>query len=104
MMLNRTGGETSSTPASGSGDDPQAAPSPRGATYLVKLRDPLTRSWGNEIEIVAASALDAAERVAGGERFVEGPGERANLRARVWKAPHGTSPDIPFYVPAATPG
>jgi len=75
----------------------------RGSTFVVKLRDPRTRSWGNEIEVVAASAPHAAEKVALGERLLEGPGERSNLRARVWKTPHGSAPDLAFYSAVADP-
>ena len=67
------------------------------STFVVKLRDPLTRSWGNEHEVVAASAREAAEQLAGGEHLLEGPGERADLRARVWKTPYGSAPDLSFY-------
>jgi hypothetical protein len=69
----------------------------QGDTFVVKLRDPQTRSWGNEHEVVAASAQDAAEQLAGGEHLVEGPGERADLRARVWKTPYGSASDLSFY-------
>ena len=66
-------------------------------TFIVKLRDIETRSWGNQTEIVAASARDAAEQATGGEQLLEGPGERANLRARVWETPFGSAPDLSFY-------
>jgi hypothetical protein len=75
----------------------------RGSTFVVKIRDPHTRSWGDQTEVVATSARDAAEQVAGGEHLLEGPGERANLRARVWKTPYGSVPDISFYATAAAP-
>ena len=68
----------------------------RGDTFVVKLRDPQTRSWGNEHEVVAASARDAAEQLAG-EHLLEGPGERADLRARVWETPYGSAADLSFY-------
>ena len=70
---------------------------PAQSTFVVKLRDPLTRSWGNEQEVVAASVREAAEQLAGGEHLLEGPGERADLRARVWKMPYGSAPDLSFY-------
>ncbi len=73
------------------------------STFIVKLRNPGTNSWGNETEVIAASPRQAAEQVAGGEHLLEGPGERSNLRARVWKAPHGSSPDLSFYSSAADP-
>ena len=72
------------------------APAP-GSTFVVKLRNALTRSWGNEHEVIAASAREAAEQVAGGEHLLEGPGERSDLRARVWKTPYGSTPDLSFY-------
>ncbi len=75
----------------------------RGSTFVVKLRDPHTRSWGDQTEVIATSARDAAEQVAGGEHLLEGPGERANLRARVWKTPYGSVPDILFYAAATAP-
>ena len=75
------------------------APAP-GSTFVVKLRDALTCSWGNEHEVIAASAREAAEQVAGGEHLLEGPGERADLRARVWKTPYGSAPDLSFYTEA----
>ena len=71
-----------------------------GSTFVVKLRDSLTRSWGNEHEVVAASARDAAEQLAGGEHLLEGPGQRSDLRARVWMTPYGSTPDISFYTDA----
>jgi hypothetical protein len=68
------------------------------AGFVVKLRDVRTRSWGNETEVVATTALEAAERVAAGEHLLEGPGERSRLRARVWKTPYGSVPEMLFYV------
>ena len=73
----------------------------RGSTFVVKLRDFTTRSWGDQTEVTAVAAQEAAEQVAGGERLLEGPGERANLRARVWKTPYGSPPGLPFYAEAA---
>ena len=70
--------------------------------FVVKLRDLRTRSWGDQEELDAGSAHAAAEAVAG-ERLIAGPGERTNLRARVWPAPFGSQPDIPFYVEAVAP-
>ena len=75
----------------------------RGDTFVVKIRDPHTRSWGDQTEVIATSARDAAEQVVGKEHLLEGPGERANLRARVWKTPYGSVPDISFYAAAAAP-
>lgn len=72
-------------------------------TYVVKLRDLETRSWRNETEVVAASAREAAEQAAGGEHLTEGPGERSKLRARVWRTPYGTTPDLSFYAKAGAP-
>lgn len=70
-------------------------------TFVVKLRDMRTRSWGDQTEVVAASALAAAEGLAG-EPLLAAPGERANLRARVWATPFGSQPDIAFYAVAST--
>jgi hypothetical protein len=67
-------------------------------TFVVKLRNPTTRMWGNQIEVRAASAADAAEDVAG-EQLVESGGERADLRASVWATPFGSTPCRMFYVP-----
>ena len=83
------------------GTSPGASTAPvRGSTFVVKLRDALTRSWGNEHEVIAASPREAAEQVAGGEHLLEGPGERADLRARVWMTPYGSTPDLSFYTDA----
>ena len=83
------------------GTSPRASTAPaRGSTFVVKLRDALTRSWGNEREVIAASAREAAEQVAGGEHLLEGPGERADLRARVWMMPYGSTPYLSFYTDA----
>lgn len=71
-------------------------------TFMVKLRDPATRSWGDQTELDAPSAQEAAETVAG-VPLQAGPGVRAYLRARVWPAPFGSQPDIHFYVKAAGP-
>lgn len=80
------------------GTSPQVSPAPvRLSTFIVKLRNSRTRSWGNETEVIAASAREAAEQLAGGERLLGAPGERANLRARVWKTPYGSFPDLWFY-------
>jgi hypothetical protein len=67
-------------------------------TFVVKLRNATTRMWGNQIEVRAASAADAAEDVAG-EHLVEGGGVRADLRASVWATPFGSTPCRMFYVP-----
>lgn len=72
-------------------------PAKPGSVFVVKLRNALTRSWGDQVEVVAASAHEAAERIAG-EPLLGGVGERSNLRARVWPTPFGSMPDIPFYV------
>ena len=65
-------------------------------TYIVQLRNGEARSWGNQAEVSAESAKEAAEQVAG-RLLRSGPGEREYLRARVWSTPFGSSPDIPFY-------
>jgi hypothetical protein len=98
-------GTATPTASSGStdlvGTSPGASTAPeRGSTFVVKLRDALTRSWGNEHEVIAASPREAAEQVAGGEHLLEGPGERADLRARVWMMPYGSTPDLSFYTDA----
>lgn len=76
-----------------------SAGSEAGSAFAVKVRDLTTRSWGDQTEVLAKSAKAAAEDVTG-EALVEGPGERANLRARVWPIPFGSQPDIPFYAAA----
>lgn len=68
----------------------------RGTAFVVKLRDGGTRMWGNEVEVVAPSAQEAAELVSG-ERLRGGTGDRASLRARVWKLPFGSVPDVHFF-------
>ena len=87
----------SSEPTELGGTSPRVSAQARGSTFVVKLLDPLTRSWGNEHEVVAGSAQEAAEQLAAGEQLTEGPGERVNLRARVWKMPYGSTPDLSFY-------
>ena len=82
------------------GTSPPVSTAPGVRTFVVKLRDTLTCSWGNEHEVIAASAREAAEQLAGGEHLLEGPGERADLRARVWKMPYGSAPDLSFYTDA----
>ena len=67
------------------------------ATFIVQLRDIRERRWGNQSEVAAGSAKEAAEQVAG-EPLHQGTGARAELRARVWPTPFGSQPDIPFYV------
>lgn len=73
----------------------------RSIPFVVKLRDCGTRMWGNQIEVLAASARDAAELVSG-ERLRGGSGDRANLRARVWTLPFGSAPDVHFFADLAT--
>ncbi|MDB5590901.1 hypothetical protein [Enterovirga sp.] len=70
--------------------------SQRGVAFIVKLRNPGTRSWGNQTEVLALTAKDAAEDVSG-ERLIQGGVDRAQLRARVWAAPYGSAPDLMFY-------
>ena len=69
------------------------------ATFIVKLRDRQTKSWGNEEEIEAESALTAAEHAAG-EALQQGGSDREALRARVWETPHNRSTGLHFYVKA----
>ena len=64
--------------------------------FVVKVRNLESRSWGDQVEVKANSAKDAAESVSG-ESLIVGPGDRARLRARVWPTPFGSQPDIPFY-------
>lgn len=71
-------------------------PPDRASVFAVKVRSPRTKSWGDLTEVVAVSAKVAAEELVGSP-LREGPGERADLRARVWATPFGTSPDIPFF-------
>ncbi len=68
----------------------------RSSTFVVQLRNKEARSWGNQTEIVAGSAKEAAEQ-ASGSSLREGFGDRVDLRARVWPTPFGSRPDIPFY-------
>ena len=75
-------------------------------TFIVQLRNGEARTWGNQAEISAMSAKQAAEQAAGGS-LRAGPGERVHLRARVWPTPFGSRPDIPFYngsAPTMCPG
>jgi hypothetical protein len=64
--------------------------------FIVQLRNPVTRMWGNQAEVMAETAKEAAENLAGCE-LREGAGDRADLRARVWTVPFGSRPEIPFY-------
>lgn len=66
-------------------------------TFVVKLRNLQTRSWGDQTEVSASSAQDAAEQMAGSP-LVGGFGDRSDLRARVWAMPFGSKPDTAFYV------
>lgn len=68
----------------------------RSSVFAVKVRSQRTRSWGDLTEVMAVSAKVAAEQLVGSP-LREGPGDRADLRARVWPTPFGTSPDIPFF-------
>jgi hypothetical protein len=72
------------------------------SVFIVQLRNPTTRMWGNQAEVMAESPKEAAESAAGCP-LREGTGGRADLRARVWAVPFGTQPEIPFYVCEATP-
>lgn len=71
------------------------------ANFVVKLRNLESRSWGNEAEIDAGSAKEAAEQVAG-EPLRAAVGVRADLRARVWPTPFGSQPEILFYTDVAS--
>lgn len=72
--------------------------------FIVQLRNPATKMWGNQAEITAENPKAAAESAAGCT-LREGAGGRADLRARVWPVPFGTQPEIPFYVcEPASPG
>ena len=89
---------TGPTPSNAGSTQSQGAAGPSRAGFVVKLRDGATRSWGNETEVFAASAQDAAEIVAA-QPLSSGPGSREHLRARVWKLPYGTVPEVHFYLP-----
>ncbi|WP_375461883.1 hypothetical protein [uncultured Enterovirga sp.] len=65
-------------------------------TFIVQLRSTETRSWGNQAEVQADSAAEAAEQEAG-ESLRQGAGVRSDLRARVWATPFGSQPEISFY-------
>lgn len=70
--------------------------------FIVQLRNADAGSWGNQTEISAASPQEAAQQVAG-RGLHPGPGQRENLRARVWPTPFGSRTGIPFYeVPVPT--
>ena len=84
-------------------DRPADQSSTTTATFVVQLRNKEARSWGNQTEIVAGSAKEAAEQ-ASGSSLREGFGERVDLRARVWPTPFGSRPDIPFYEDALRGG
>jgi hypothetical protein len=72
--------------------------------FIVQLRNPVTRMWGNQAEVTAETAKEAAESAAGCT-LRGGVGGRADLRARVWATPFGTQPEIPFYAcETASPG
>ena len=71
-------------------------------SFVVKLRSIETKSWGNQVEILAASAQAAAEQVAG-ETLVQGLNDRASLRARVWATPFGSQPEVLFYSDGSNP-
>lgn len=77
-------------------DRPADQNAPTTSTFVVQLRNKEARSWGNQTEIVAGSAKEAAE-LAAGSSLREGFGDRVDLRARVWPTPFGSRPDIPFY-------
>ncbi len=75
-------------------------------TFIVQLRCAEARSWGNQTEISAESPQEAAQQVAG-RSLQPGPGQREDLRARVWPTPFGSRTGIPFYevpVPSTYPG
>lgn len=69
-------------------------------TFVVKLRNPITRMWGDQVEVRAPSAADAAEEFAG-EHLVEGRGSRDDLRVTVWATPFGSRPSRLFYIPGS---
>ena len=64
--------------------------------FIVQLRNAEARSWGNQTEISAGSAQEAAQQVAG-RGLKPGPGAREDLRARVWPTPYGSRTGIPVY-------
>lgn len=69
-------------------------------TYIVKLRNLTSRSWGNQEEVEAASPLEAAQK-ASNETLREGSGKREWLRAKVWALPFDTSSSMNFYLDEA---
>ena len=71
------------------------------STFVVKLRNVTTCSWGDQVEMVAASAEAAAER-ASGELLLASEGVRSDLRVRVWPTPFGSKPDRAFYLRPGT--
>lgn len=64
--------------------------------FIVRLRNTATRSWGNQIDVTAPTALEAAQQAAGEPLQSEQRGRDA-LRARVWEKPYDTKPDEWFY-------
>ena len=72
-----------------------------GRSFVVKLRDTDARAWGDQTEILADCAKDAAEMMAG--QHLSNHGVRDDLRARVWQTPFGSKPDEAFYLQASSP-
>lgn len=98
--MSRTNPSAQDGPVSPEGEIVEIDDSKRSTPFVVKLRDCGTRMWGNQVEVLASSPRDAAEIVSG-ERLRGGSGDRANLRARVWKLPFGSAPDIHFFADLA---
>jgi hypothetical protein len=64
--------------------------------FIVQLRNPATRMWGNQAEVTADSPQQAADSAAGYPLHASG-GTREDLRARVWELPFGSKPEMHFY-------
>jgi hypothetical protein len=64
--------------------------------FIVQLRNPETKMWGNQAEVTADSAQQAADEAAGCQLHAGG-GSREDLRAKVWAVPFGSKPEMLFY-------
>ena len=63
--------------------------------FIVQLRNPATRMWGNQAEVTSETARQAADDAAGCQ-LRTGAGSREELRARVWAVPFGSKPEMLF--------
>jgi hypothetical protein len=66
------------------------------SVFIVQLRNPATRMWGNQAEVTADTAQQAADSAAGYSLHASG-GTREELRARVWEVPFGSKAEMHFY-------